>query len=641
MRYAYWRVILAVCILLPVLQDRQAPRAAVAAAVAVVDTRVTPLAIDPAAAASPMIPWSTAVLALLAAGAVIRLAWVGASLVRLRRLRRAGATAAQSEIHAELQEIIGAQCEIRYVDQLRQPVTFGLWRPIILLPSSLTRRSHDIQRAVLGHELFHVKRRDWGWLLAEQLVCAVLWFNPAIWWLVSRVHLAREIVVDELAVLATGRRRAYVEALLAFADETSVAPVAAFGGRRQLFDRLVLLSKEAVMSSHRLVVTCAVMMAVVAAGSWQAMAAFPLTAGQTQTLRPNAPGPLESRAIPVTPEGPMPQRVNYEPPMYPVEARIAGARGSVILMITLDELGRVAEARRLRYTLTSTNPPVSVTLTGSNPDEEERFIVNGSTGQSDTVRSIAAAMTEAAIRSVQQWRYDPPAAGPISFQVAININGDAAAGAEQGTLAAGTTRVGEPWAEGAIRVGGTIRTPKKILDVRPVYPAAASDAGVSGVVILETRIGTDGAIENARVLRSIPLLDQAALDAVMQWRFTPTLMNGQAVPVLMTVTVNFTAGFVHQRDRDVSPSQEGREVPTLIKEVKPVYPPEAVGSNAEGTVETEVTVGLDGKVTDARIVRSIAVFDEAALTAVRQWEFSRPSQPVAVNIELSFSTRRK
>jgi len=419
-------------------------------------------------------------------------------------------------------------------------VTFGLWRPIILLPSSLTRRSHDIQRAVLGHELFHVKRRDWGWLLAEELVCAVLWFNPAIWWLVSRVHLAREIVVDELAVLATGRRRAYVEALLAFADETSVAPVAAFGGRRQLFDRLVLLSKEAVMSSHRLVVTCAVMMAVVAAGSWQAMKTFPLMATQTQTMPPNTPGPIESRANPITPENPVPRRINYEAPVYPVEAQAAGARATVTLMVTLDELGRVVEARRVRYSLTTTNPQAGVTFSGSNPEDEKRFLINRSTSQSDTMRAIAAAMTDAAIHSVQQWRYDPPVSGPIAFQVAINISGDAAAGGPQGTLVPGTTGVGEPWAEGAVRVGGNIRTPTKIRDVRPAYPAAARDAGVSGLVILEARIGTDGAVENARVLRSIPLLDQAALDAVMQWRFTPTLMNGQPVPVLMTVTVNFT-----------------------------------------------------------------------------------------------------
>jgi protein TonB len=59
-------------------------------------------------------------------------------------------------------------------------------------------------------------------------------------------------------------------------------------------------------------------------------------------------------------------------------------------------------------------------------------------------------------------------------------------------------------------------------------------------VIIEAIIGPDGRVQEAKVLRSIPLLDAAALDAVRQWQFTPTLLNGVPVPVIMTVTVNFT-----------------------------------------------------------------------------------------------------
>ena len=73
-----------------------------------------------------------------------------------------------------------------------------------------------------------------------------------------------------------------------------------------------------------------------------------------------------------------------------------------------------------------------------------------------------------------------------------------------------------------------------------MYTAIAQSARVQGVVIVEATIGPDGRVAEAKVLRSIPLLDAAALDAVRQWQFTPTLLNGQAVPVIMTVTVNFT-----------------------------------------------------------------------------------------------------
>ena len=91
-----------------------------------------------------------------------------------------------------------------------------------------------------------------------------------------------------------------------------------------------------------------------------------------------------------------------------------------------------------------------------------------------------------------------------------------------------------------VRVGGNIRPPTKTRDIKPVYPAIAQSARVQGVVIIEATIGPNGAVQEAKVLRSIPLLDQAALDAVRQWQFTPTLLNGVPVPVIMTVTVNFT-----------------------------------------------------------------------------------------------------
>jgi TonB family protein len=91
-----------------------------------------------------------------------------------------------------------------------------------------------------------------------------------------------------------------------------------------------------------------------------------------------------------------------------------------------------------------------------------------------------------------------------------------------------------------VRVGGSIKTPTKIKDVRPVYPLDAQAARIQGVVILEAKIEADGRVSDARVMRSISGLDEAALEAVRQWEFTPTEVDGVRVPVVMTVTVNFT-----------------------------------------------------------------------------------------------------
>jgi len=91
-----------------------------------------------------------------------------------------------------------------------------------------------------------------------------------------------------------------------------------------------------------------------------------------------------------------------------------------------------------------------------------------------------------------------------------------------------------------LRLHSGIQAPRRIGFVAPAYPALARSARVEGVVIVEATIGVDGTVSAAHVLRSIPLLDAAALDAVRQWRFAPALLNGVPVPVIMTVTVNFS-----------------------------------------------------------------------------------------------------
>ena len=108
-----------------------------------------------------------------------------------------------------------------------------------------------------------------------------------------------------------------------------------------------------------------------------------------------------------------------------------------------------------------------------------------------------------------------------------------------------STVLGEPPAPPApapvkpVPVGGRIRPPTKTVDVPPIYPPMAIAARVEGTVIIEATIDTDGRVQSARVLRSIQLLDTAALTAVGQWSYTPSLLNGVPVPVIMTVTVTF------------------------------------------------------------------------------------------------------
>ena len=112
-------------------------------------------------------------------------------------------------------------------------------------------------------------------------------------------------------------------------------------------------------------------------------------------------------------------------------------------------------------------------------------------------------------------------------------------GSDIGQIVVDAPPISPPVTKGPVKVGGMIKPPARTKYVAPQYPDIARSARVQGVVILEAVIGADGKVEQARVLRSQPLLDEAALAAVRAWEYTPTLLNGQPTPVIMTVTVQF------------------------------------------------------------------------------------------------------
>jgi TonB family protein len=241
-------------------------------------------------------------------------------------------------------------------------------------------------------------------------------------------------------------------------------------------------------------------------------------------------GPLERSAKPITPDNPVPRRTYSLLPEYPPEAAGSNVSATLTFRATLDQTGRVAEVRQ-----TSALPVASSNET------------------------ILRAFGRAGSDALRQWQYESPAMAPISFWVQFTFapggnakvvwhDSTAPAGAFSTAGAAPPPPPPPPPAPpfppevvaGAIRVGGNITAPMKIKDVKPVYPPIAQSAKVSGVVIMEVVLGADGRVLDARVIRSIPLLDQAALDAVRQWEFTPVLLNGVPTKIIMSVTVNFT-----------------------------------------------------------------------------------------------------
>jgi TonB family protein len=205
---------------------------------------------------------------------------------------------------------------------------------------------------------------------------------------------------------------------------------------------------------------------------------------------------------------------------------------------------------------------------GAGPDGEKRaYIMKGIAAVDraialDPVSSEALAYKNLLLRHQARLEPDPAAQRMLTEQANALRTQAMELQKQQATPGAGAARTTDPWPQpppppppptrppcdrgvlatmqAPVRVGGNIQPPTKLRDVRPVYPIDAQVARVQGVVIVEAIIDESGRVVQACVLRSIPLLDDPALNAVAQWEFTPTLLNGAPVPVIMTVTVNFT-----------------------------------------------------------------------------------------------------
>ncbi|HZB25808.1 MAG TPA: M56 family metallopeptidase [Vicinamibacterales bacterium] len=545
MRYGALRAVLAFCLLLPAMQPR------LPALTTSMEAQEASLLVLAAGAlgdraegsASPRTPLSApltavltnAILLLIACGALGRVAWIAAGVVRLRALKRSGEIASSAE-YDELQAVIGVRAMVRYVPGLGQPVTFGFRGPVVLLPERTRDLPEALRRAVAAHELWHVRRRDWLWTVTEETIRAALWFHPAIWLLLSRIQAAREEVVDELSVLTTGSRKSYIAALLTFADERPLFAATAFARRRHLVRRLLLISKESAMSSMRIVASSLALAAAVLATSWYTVRAFPLAQAQPPRDPVRTPSEIRSAAETAEKEAALEDRIASQPTKenYLILAQYAWERA-----FRDSSLGESQKAHYVQQGLDAATRALALdsdylealiyknlllrSKAQMTPDliENRRLVV-----EADALRARAMEL-----RKTQ---------GPARTRaVETQVFAGAAAQAPPPPPPPPPPPLAAVDGVMPLRVGGNIAPPVKIHDVSAEYPPIARAAEVQGVVVLEVVIDAAGAVRDGRVLRSIPLLDKAALDAVRQWRFEPTLLNGQAVPVSMTITINF------------------------------------------------------------------------------------------------------
>lgn len=601
-RLAYCRALLLACLLLPALQPYQplpAPSAPplVSQTEQVEAVRAAGSGVTAAAPARWVPP--VTLMQIVAGGILVRAVWLLFGLAALRRLRRRATRLDPRPVSVqEAVALAGVDAEFRVAHSRTRPLTFGIARPVVIVPSDFAAFSHEEQKAIACHELTHVRRRDWLRNAGDEVVRALAWFHPAAWWLTRQIRLFREEVVDQEVVAQTGQRRPYLDALLRLsAPERGgrLVPAPLFLGRSHLSVRVALLLKEVRMSRPRLVSSFVAMAAALVLCGKGLVAAVPLhgIAGDEPVAQAaGAPRPGQVTPAPRARSSKALRLVHAPQPVFAPGAENV----PVIVALDLDPTGAVVEA-------------------------------TGIAGPSE--------LQATAVSAVRAWRFDPPGQAQ---RILVGFN----PAADSGGLS------DQP----PVLVGGKVKAPRKTYDVKPVYPADAAAAGAQGIVILETVIAPDGAVSRVSVLRSAPLLDAAALDAVLRWRFT-----APGFPVQMVVTVNFALddgsgkagapGKVPSPDASpaaAAPATGALRVggaiapPAKTYDVKAVYPEAARSAGVQGVVLIDVTIAPDGKVSDARVLRSIPLLDQAALDAVRQWEFTptlRNGQAVAVSMTVT------
>jgi hypothetical protein len=349
-------------------------------------------------------PWPATVAGVLLLGASIRMTRVGAGLLRLRSLRRDSRPLDAPPWLLALRDDVAPRARFLLSAEAGTPATFGLRRPIVLLPPVFEGMDRERQAAVALHELQHARRGDWVALVAEELLKAVFFFHPAVHWLVARVRLAREQTVDATVVRRLGCREPYLESLVEMARHAAHArtvPAAPFLLESHLRERVDLLLKEASMSrfrtlAHLLLSAAALVLAV----SWAA-SAVPL-----QTAKAAAPEATIAISDSVTAPS-APKLVHQVRPAYPQEAKAEKVQGLVLIDLTIGKDGAIKDAR------VAASAPTAARL-------KELEAKKGTPAAAEGDKRLS----EAALEAVKQWRYEPilKDGKPVEFKATVTVN---------------------------------------------------------------------------------------------------------------------------------------------------------------------------------------------------------------------------
>lgn len=456
-------------------------------------------------------------------------------LTGLARLARvASASQPMSEGHwtklaATISREYGMQRRVRLLQSRNSSilVTWGVLRPELILPAGASAWPEERAAIVLRHELAHVRRLDWLVQMTAQALRVIYWFNPLVWIACQRLRLESEVACDDAALSSGISGPDYAAHLLDLARAlktphtawSAALPMAGPSTTERRFTAMLnpALNRRALTRRAIIGTTVALL------GIALPVAAFHAAAQNAPRMLSGTVYDASGAVLPqvdVTLEDAQ-QGQQQHSEQHPQQQQQHSNQHQPQHPQQHEQQHQQQHPRQTWQATTDSSGRFEFPLIGPG-----RYVLKASLPGFRSLRH------EFNLRQAQDWDQ------AITLQVGelqetITITARRTPGLRPPSAAASAA---------PLRVGGNIRPPRKLVDVKPIYPQTMRDAGYEGVVPMEAVIGRDGAVASVRVLSAQvhPEFAMAAVDAVRQWRFDSTLLNGEPVEVVMTVSVRFS-----------------------------------------------------------------------------------------------------
>jgi TonB family protein len=449
----------------------------------------------------------------------------------------------------------GAQSiRIAETDAVATAMTLGVFRPWILLPPEHRLWDVELLRAVLLHELAHVRRRDCLTQYLPNVVCAVHWFNPLVWLARSEMLCESERACDDAVIRSGMSGSVFARDLVEIARSIrskgdflmSTAVTTKLERRiRRLIDpaanRRPLTAGRTAVGAVLALALLVPIAAVRAEQTFKAPTAISLpdaTAEPTVTTDPEVAAPKKSQRAVVQ----IAQVTQATPAPQP------SPTGSLSGVVT-DPTGAVVAGATVGIQVSPGTSGVAAAGGGRGAGAVRYSTVTGAVGQW-SFPSLPAGTYTIEVQAPGFRTFNKL----ISVSQGVNnqVNSNLLIGRAQESVTVTAARpnasaglTSPPAVQSSsrpIKVGGNVEAAKLIRQVQPIFPQSARDQGIQGSVTFEAIIDKAGFILNTQLVSTYAPAElvQAALDAIKQWQYTPTRLNGEPVDVLTEITVNFT-----------------------------------------------------------------------------------------------------